>query len=974
VFAGAAGAFAAPALAQGTGAAQPVEAQPDIIESPATGAIIVTGSRIARPNIEQSSPVSVIDAQEISLSQPVSAEEFLRDLPGTTPAIGPAVNNGSNGTATVNLRGLGTNRNLVLLNERRVVPATLGGVADLNIIPVALIERVDVFTGGASTVYGADAVAGVVNFITRRNFAGIDISANYGLAERGDGASYRVDLTTGANFDDGRGNAVFSMGYTKTDPVLQGSRAVGTESRSSVTGLPQGSGAAAPATIFAPFTAAVVPGSPTFAIGQTNNFNFNPINVFQTPLERYNIFGQARYEISPAFEVYTEGFFVRSTVTQQIAPSATFFNAFRLPLNNQFLTPQQRQQLCQAGIRQPAPTATNPNATRPSTEAECVPLIAAGTEIDAIVARRFVEAGPRRTRFTTNVFQVTAGARGPLTSTLNWDISGSYGDSQRVSTSFGQGLFERAQQSIRGCPPGSAAGCVPVNLFGAPGSIPQSFFNFIDVATNTFVNTELGTAQALISGDIGWASPLAVEPIGIAVGVEYRRYAGDQRGDLPSSTPGAVLGAGGAFTAIAGEFDSREAFVELVVPLIEDRPFIHNLTLEAGARYADNSISGGNWTYKVGGNFMPIRDIKFRGTYARAVRAPNIGELFAPINTVLNNRAVDPCQGTEAQIAARGPNHLALCREQLNRVGAGGRLGTVPAPFAGQINVTVGGNPNLQPEIADTITAGVVLQPSFLPGAALTLDYFNIKLRDAVSSPSQADVIDGCFGQSDPNFGFCQLIFRNPLTGGLSGDPGTTRGPILQASNLGRIETDGFDLGASYRRDLGFARLNWSFNGTHTRKFLFQAIPTTFARQCAGFYSVSCDPPQPRWAWNMRTTLSFAQTDVSLLWRHLNSVSVEPRTTCAAGSFQPGQVGNCGPANILDRYQRIPSYDYFDLAIQHAVSDNMRMTLTVSNLLDKDPPDVGNTVGSTAFNSGNTYPTVYDAIGRRYTVGVNLRF
>jgi iron complex outermembrane recepter protein len=985
---------ASPALAQGTGAAQPVEAQPDIIETPATGAIVVTGSRIARPNIEQSSPVSVIDAQEISLSQPVSAEEFLRDLPGTTPAIGPNVNNGTNGTAQVNLRALGPNRNLVLLNERRVVPATLGGVADLNVIPVALIERVDVFTGGASTVYGADAVAGVVNFITRRNFAGIDISANYGLTERGDGASYRVDLTTGANFDDGRGNAVFSVGYTNTKPVLQGSRAVGTVSRSSTcttaqvnagvcdtleVGNPQGSGAAVPATIFAPFTAAVVPGSPTFAIGQTNNYNFNPINVFQTPLDRWNIFGQARYEISPAVEVYTEGFFVRSQVTQQIAPSATFFNAFKLPLNNQFLTPQQRQQLCQAGIQQPAPTATNPNATRNSTEAECVPLIAAGTEIDAIVARRFVEAGPRITQYTNHVFQVTAGARGPITSTLNYDLSGSYGRTNRHNTSFGQGLFERFQQAIRGCPAGSASGCVPINIFGPEGSLTPAMFNFLDVATNQFVNTDLATAQATISGDLGWASPLAVEPIGVAVGLEYRRYGGGQRGDLPASTAGAVLGAGGAFTTIQGEYDSREAFAELVIPLVEDRPFLHSLTVEAGARYSDYSTSGGNWTYKAGANFMPIRDIKFRGVYSRAVRAPNIAELFAPVNTVLSNRSVDPCQGTQAEITARGPNHLALCQEQLGRVGAGGRLGTVPAPFAGQINVTGGGNPLLDPEIATTITAGVVLQPRFLPGAALTFDYWNIKIRDAVSAPSQADVIDGCFGQADPNFVFCQLIFRNPLTGGLSGDPSTTRGPILQASNLGRFETDGFDLGASYRRDLGFARLNWSFNGTHTRKFLFQAIPTTFARECAGYYSISCENaatsgPQPRWSWNMRTTLSFADTDISLLWRHISALRAEPQTTCAANSFQPGQVGNCGPSNVVGAYRRIPAYNWFDLAIQHAISDNMRMTLTVANLLDKDPPDVGNTIGSTTFNSGNTYPSVYDALGRRYTVGVNLRF
>lgn len=932
--------------------------------------IVVTGSRIARPNLEQSSPVTVVGSEEIGLQQPVSAEEFLRELPGVVPAIGPAVNNGANGSATLNLRGLGTNRNLVLLNERRVVPATLAGVVDLNIIPVALLERVDVFTGGASSVYGADAVAGVVNFITKRDFSGLEANANYGLTERGDGASYRVDLTAGANFDDGRGNAVFSVSRTKTKPVLQGDRDIGLVSRSSNTGLPQGSVAAAPATLLAPFVAAVVPGQDTFAIGQTNNYNFNPLNVFQTPLDRWSIFGQGRYEILPNVEVYSEGFFVRNEVTQQIAPSATFFNAFKLPLNNQFLTAAQQQQLCQAGVDiDPATTGR-----QAPTADQCAPLITAGTEIDAIVARRFVEAGPRLTSFVTNTYQASVGARGPLTSTLDWNVSAQHGRSERTNTSENQGLFSRFQQSIRGCPAGSDAGCVPINIFGAVGTLQPEAFAFLNVPTFTFVNTRLDAAQAVVSGDLGFGSPLATEPLGIAFGAEYRKYSGGQRGDSISSTPGAVLGAGGAFTTVEGSYNSKEAFVEIVAPLIEDRPFFENLTLEAGYRRSDYSTSGTNSTYKVGGSWTPINDIKMRAVYSRAVRAPNIGELFSPINTVLNNRAIDPCQGTIAQIQARGPNYLALCTEQINRAGSDD-LGAVPAPFAGQINVTGGGNPLLDPEIAKTFTAGVVLQPSFLSGLAVTFDYFNIKIEDAVSSPSQSDIIDGCFSQADPNFGFCQLIFRNPLTGGLSGDPATTRGPILQSSNLGTIETDGFDLGASYRRNLGFARLNWSLNGTYTKSFTFQALPTSFARECVGFYSVSCDPPQPELTFNMRTTLSFpAGTDVSLLWRHLSKTEVEPRTTCTAASFEPGDVGNCGPAGILPAYQKIPAYNYFDLALQQSIGRTMRMTLTVSNLFDKDPPDVGNTVGSTSFNSGNTYPTVYDALGRRYTVGVNLRF
>lgn len=997
------GLMSAPALAQGQATA---EAEP----AATADTIIITGTRIARPNIEQSSPVSVVGESEFNFQQPISVERVLRDLPGVAAGINPAVNNGTNGTASLNLRGLGSGRNVVLLNSRRVVPSTLGGAPDLNVIPVAMIERAEVFTGGASTIYGADAIAGVVNFITRQDFAGVDLSTSYGISGRGDGQSLRTDLTIGANFDNGRGNAVFSIGYTKQDPVLQGDRQIGLESRASTCnpaqtnpaapnfcgaprGNPQGSGAATPATIFAPFTAAVVPGSPTFAVGQTNNYNFNPLNVFVTPLDRVNLFAQARYEISPAVTVYSEGFYVRSRVTQQIAPSATFFNAFRLPLNNQFLTPQQSQQLCQAGVNLRQPEQGPGSPIRPTAE-QCNSLIPGGSiqltftdaqgnqitrpfsspEIDAIVARRFTEFGPRRTEFTSNVWQIVGGLRGPLTSTLDWDASFTYGEADRVNTGSGQGLFERFQQSVRGCPAGSAAGCVPINLFGGEGSIPLSVFQFLDVATNTFTRTDILTLQGTISGDLGIASPLAEEPIGVAVGVEYRRYGGAQRGDLPSSTPGAVLGAGGAFLSFSGQYDTKEAFLEIAVPLIEDRPFFHRLTFEGGVRYSDYSTSGGNWTWKAGGSWLPVPEVKIRGIYSKAVRAPNISELFAPINTVLSNRAVDPCQGTVAEIQARGPNFQALCVEQLNRVGAGGLLGLVPAPFAGQINVTGGGNPQLDPETAETFTIGAVIQPPVLRNFAFTVDYFKIDLKDFITQPSQSDVIDGCFGQADPNFTFCQLIFRNPLTGGLSGDPSTTRGPVTQLNNLGRLKTEGVDFGLAFNHDFG--DLRWSFNAnvTYTKSLQVQTIPTAFSRECAGHYSISCDPPLPEWTSNVRNTFSIGAFDASLRWRYLHPVTVEPRTTCLAGQFQPGDKGNCGPANPFDVYKRIGAYHYFDLALAAQVDERLRLILTIDNLFDRKPPDVGNTIGSTAFNSGNTYPSVYDAVGRSFRMGAQLRF
>jgi iron complex outermembrane recepter protein len=948
---------ASPALAQ---AAQPEEAEP---QDAGSGAIVVTGSRISNPAIEQSSPVSVISEEELSLAQPVNAEEFLRELPGSAPGIGAQVNNGANGSATVNLRGLGTNRNLVLLNGRRIVPATLGAVVDTNVIPVGLIERVDVFTGGASSVYGADAISGVVNFITKQDFAGINLSANYGITERGDGANYRTDLLVGANFDDGRGNVVLGVGYNKTRPVLQGERDIGLVSRSSNTGLPQGSSAAAPATIFAPIVGVFDPANGRIDTSQLGNYNFNPLNVFQTPFEKFSIYGSGRYEISSAIELFSEAFFSRTEIDQIIAPSATFFNAFKLPLNNRFLTPTQANQICIGAA-----------ASIPGGAAGCPAAIAAGREVDAIIARRFVEAGPRRTNFTTNTYQIVAGVRGTLTENLDWELSGQYGQSNRVNSSSGQGLQERFQQSIRGCPAGSAPGCTPINIFGGPGSITPQAFTFLDVTTNSFINTELGAVQALVTGDLGFSSPFAREPIGIAIGGDYRRYEGSQRGDLPSSTPGAVLGAGGAFVPVEGEYNSKEVYGEIIIPLVEDRPFFHNLTLEAGARYADYSTTGGDWTYKAGGSFSPVPDIKFRGLYSRAVRAPNIGELFAPINTVLSNRAIDPCQGTRDQITARGANFIPLCEAQVRAVGLpASTVGTITPPAAGQINVTGGGNPDLDPEIATTYTLGVVVQPRFLPGFTATADYYNIKVRDAISSPSQSDIIDGCF-QANSVAASCGLIFRNPLTGSLFGDPGTTRGPLLQASNLGRIETAGVDFTASYRHDFDSFGLNFAFNGNYTDRSRFQATPASINRECVRYYSVSCDPVLPKWTWNFRTTAEFDQITASLLWRHIGRTQVEPVALPAAQRPPVDEPQTAGPAGILPTYQEISPRDYFDLAFRFDASENMYFTFLVENLLDKDPPDVGNTVGSTAYNSGNTFPSLYDPLGRRYRVGVNLTF
>jgi outer membrane receptor protein involved in Fe transport len=937
--------------------------------------IVVTGTLIRNPNIEASSPVTVVGEEEIELQQSNVAEELLRELPGVVPSIGSAVNNGNGGSSYVNLRGLGSTRNLVLLDGTRITPADLFGRVDLNNIPLALVERVDVLTGGASTTYGADAVAGVVNFITKNDFAGVELEVSEQITEQGDGNIFRADLTIGANFDDGRGNATLSVGYQEADPVYQGAREISRVGISSSSGNPQGSFTTTPA-IFGPFPEfdpadqfLQVGDGPTGFTNDLQTFNFNPFNVFQVPFERFNIFASANYEVTDGLQVYSRGLFSKNTVETIIAPSGTFGNGFTFGLGNPFITAAQRATLC-AGF------GFTGDGECAAAGATVDPNDPAYREVTLGVYRRFVEGGPRTTSYTSTVFDYKVGVRGDITDSIGFDIFGSYGESNNTSRSSGQGLLSRLTQAvdaIRDPVTGeivcrdTTGGCVPINLFGGNGSIAPGAFTFINVNTTGSTQASLAQVRGVVSGDFGFGSPFAEEPLGFAVGVEYRDTAAESASDAPTQTPGEVLGSGGAAPDIRGSYDVREAFAELVLPLASDRPFFHSLTLELGGRVSDYSTSGTSYTYKIGGSWEPVSSLKIRGNYNRAARSPNISELFFPVSTGLTNLTVDPCQAIindKPNPALNNPNFRAICVAQLQPGTNPNVVNAIPQPSAAQANFTSGGNPNLDVEIATTWTVGAVFQPDFVPGFTVTVDYYDIEIKDAIGTPTLQDALTACFGSNlnNPAPGAaatdaCRNIQRNPLNGGLSGSPATTPGILLASSNLGRIETNGIDVTASYRHDFGPVGLNLSFQGNWTDSNVFTAQEGSDPIECVGFYSVSCASPLPEFSFSQRTTLSFGDTDVSLLWRYIDDLEYGPND----GSFQ-------------EEFESIDSYHYFDLSLRQEIMDNFTFTATVQNLFDKKPPLVGNTIGSTAFNSGNTYPSTYDALGRRFAIGANIRF
>jgi iron complex outermembrane receptor protein len=972
--------------------------------------IIVTGSLIRNPNLVQSTPVNVTSAEDIALRQNNVAEEVLRDIPGVVPSIGSAVNNGNGGASYVDLRGLGSFRNIVLLDGNRIAPSGLVGRVDLNNIPLALVERVESLTGGASTTYGADAVSGVVNFVTRKDFAGVELSLGNKITEQGDGNYFRSDLTIGANFDDNRGNATLSIGYQNSDPVYQGQRDFSINNISSFSGTFGGSGTGVPSRFSGtrpidPLTGqpSVNPATANGGVRQVNPatgqavptfalYNFNPLNIFQTPFRRFNVFSTARYEVADGIEVYSRALFSKQHVDTIIAESGSFGGSVTIPLSNPYLPAAMRNQFCAfntsttAGVYTPRFTPAECAAAATATS----PTDAAFRSVTVTLNRRAVEVGPRISDFQTTIFDYRAGIRGDITDAIQFDVSGAYGESENTQTQQNYTLQSRIRTAVYatnttsclagapgGADPGASTGCVPVNIFGNAGSITSAMIPYLTANATTSNRTSLAQVRGIISGEAPVTIPFASDAINFAVGGEFRKYTAAQASDSLSQTAGELGGAGGAAPNIYGGYEVYEGVAELNIPLVQDKPGFDSLVLETGIRQSHYKVDApttpqfDTTTYKVGGSWAPVSDFMVRGMYAHSVRAPNIFELFSPVTTGLTNLAVDPCAGAAPTTNA---NLRAVCLAQ----GApAGTIGSINQPTAGQANATGGGNLALKPETSDSYTVGFVFTPtSFIPGLSLTVDYYNIKVEGAITQPTPGDAIASCFANlsassaSDPA---CTIIRRNPATGALDGDPATTPGLFLSLSNQGVLKTDGLDVMLNYKRDIGFATLGFSVVGNYTFSSKFKsnaADPAGLDRDCVGYYSINCNP-QPKFQWTQRTTLGFKMFDLSLQWRHIDKMQQEPDDI--ANGNGPGFIGTLPDGSFMDA-QHIKAYDYFDLAARFDVTRNFEFVVTVNNLFDRKPPIVGSTIGTTTYNSGNTYPSTYDALGRAFAVSAKVKF
>ena len=1006
-------------------------------------AIVVTGSRIPQPNLTAVSPVTVLSSQEVKLQGTTRAEDLVNSLPQVFGGMNSNISNGATGTATLNLRGLGAVRTLILVNGRRLIPGDPGTpVPDINVIPTAIVERVDVLTGGASSVYGSDAVAGVVNFIMDTDFEGLRLDGQYSFYQhhnntkqgniidggplslvgrnfaypRGsvaDGGTVDLNAVFGASFDDGRGHVTAYAGYRQTDPITQNRRdysacATQGRTRAQIQANPDrildcgGSATSDVGTFFtnddtfqtAPTGRAFVPGV-TF-------YNFAPNSYYQRADERYTAGLFAEYEVSQAVKPYLEFMFMDDLTTAQVAESGSFGDIQTINCDNPLLSPQQLAIACaDANLVRPADDPTTPDVD----ESDAPPIeftdtVTGGTYNRGAlqVLRRNVEGGPRRDNLQHTSFRTVIGSKGDLSPAWSYDAYYLYGQtnfSQRFDNDVSRARLLRAVDVVtdpntglpvcRSVLDGTDPNCVPYDIFARGQVTPEATQYFsIPGFTSGFVKQSVASASLTgLLGEYGIQSPWANEGIGINVGLEYRKDSLELNADVAFQT-GDLTGQGGPTASVAGSYDVRELYAETRIPIVSDG-FFEYLGIEAGYRYSKYEVANttntfSTDTYKLGLDFAPIRDIRLRASYNRAVRAPNVQELFAP-QVSGNLGSSDPCAGdsTVADNPATPQNEAAT-----GTIGAGGptfaqcaltgvteaQFGNiVPSPASQYLGIT-GGNLNLEPEKSDTYSVGLVLQPRFLPGFSATVDYFDIKVANTIAVLGFDTILATCLANGDPTA--CSLIdrdFRGSLWLTVDGSDGVIRDANR---NIGSLRTKGIDVGASYQTEIGdLGNVGLNFVGTWLDKARVDnglSVPY----DCAGYYGNQCGTPNPEWRHKARLTYTSPEgIGISLQWRYFDAVTkdkLSPNPT----------LNNPAPNQDTPRNDRIPAQSYFDLSTSYRVSDNYTFRLGVNNILDREPPIIGSQGATSdcpgALCNGNTFPGVYDALGRYIFAGVTLDF
>jgi iron complex outermembrane recepter protein len=978
--------------------------------------IIITGSRIKSPNVTAISPITTVSASDITATGLTRTEDILNNLPMVFAGQNSTVANGANGTASVDLRGLGAQRTLVLVNGRRLGPGpgTGSNISDINEVPAALIERVDILTGGASSVYGADAVAGVVNFVLNTRFQGVRIDAGYdfyqhhqhnavagAVSAAGDalpdknvdtGFGKNVAVLIGSNFADDRGNATFFATYDQKAPAteaqydysactLDGKKGGGLVCGGSGTSAKNGAGG-----YFQAYATKNNGGKQLFTntvdglTGQFRPFtsgdlyNFGPINFYQTPNTRWTAGGFLTFEVNPHVTTYGEVMYARNETTAQIAASGDFLQTAFIPCNDPLLTAQEQGVICS-----PKNLAAQTPAGGPTP-----------TGINMRIGRRSVEGPGRVASFRSDTDRLVLGVRGDINDAWKYDA---YAQRNTVDFSnsnnnyFSNANIFKALDVIPNPAPnaagnvaGVAAGapvcasasngtdptCVPWNIW-QPNGVTAAAIKYLSIPLLVEATTTEQVVSGSMTGDLGKYGvklPTADTGFQLNIGGEWR---GESANFIPDyqSLLGNAAGAGGPTAPVAGSFTVREVFTEMSLPLADHQPFADSADVTAGYRYSSYSEGFNTNTYKVGLEWAPVQDIRSRFSYQRAVRAPNIFELYQADAVGLDG-SKDPCASPPGTPPAASQAQCALTGV------TGQEYGNIGSNPASQYNGFLGGNPKLKPETSDTYSAGFVLQPHWVPSLVVSIDYFNIKIKNTIGPIGGDTILQSCIATGLPVY--CSAIQRDP-NGSLWK---STSGFINDVRvNFGSVSTSGIDIKGDYRLPLqSFGSLTFSLEGTKLINLNTQPLTNGPSYNCEGLFGVVCGAPNPGWRHVLNTTWStpWDALDIVVRWRYLGSAESELLTS------YPALTGKALPDTA-----HIPAYNYIDLSAMFNLYKGIRLQLGVNNIADKDPPIISSSGGGYTSEcptitpnqsscNGNTFPGTYDALGRFVFAHVTAQF
>ena len=839
-------------------------------DTPAEDTIVVTGSRIARPELDVAAPIATVSAAAIEQTGQTNVANILLRTPALSSSTGSSLSGGANagfgetGANLLDLRGLGTNRTLVLVNGKRHVAGIPNSAAvDISTIPQELIERVDVLTGGASAIYGADGVSGVVNFILKRNFQGIAATAQAGVSDAKDGGQQFGSILVGKNFAGDRGNIAVAYEYSNaarissfdrpfsgdpfknfglfrktsgtpdsaTDParilynnITWADSAPDGAVDLTLDGVPDFTGSGLP------YDRGIqIPGSGGRAVGGSNTKTAGYFGDLEPAVTKHIVNGLFSFEFSPAVRLFAEGKYVNTKSYSVGQPSFDFFT---------FLAPDNAYLINRFGTAQ--------------------------TQDGALLSRDNLDLGLRGERITRETWRGVVGFDGAISDNAKYEVSYVYGRTSSTNTQTANLIGDRyyaaldavdAGRFLTGTPngnivcrstltggnidpnnydrpattftPGANSPCRPLNLLGSGVATPAALAFVLANNTNRYT-VEQQVASGSISGDFDSLFTLPGGSFGFAVGAEYRKEKSSftpdpliQNGQLRDFSQQPISG---------GQFDVKEVFAELNAPILSKRPFFELLSFSAAVRLSDYSTVGKTTTWKVDGIWSPVRDIRFRGTYSQSVRAPNISELFDPQGSTFAF-VTDPCDVT--RLAEGTQYRVANCRTILSGLGLTPAQIASFSPSTDAQNTTSrlgrsGGNPNLTAETARTWTAGVVLQPRFIPRLSITFDWYNVKISNAVNTVTPTRLAQLCVDQPTVNNQFCANIFRNQGTGFVLGDQNDPQGRIgfiIGPQNVAFFRTSGADFSVRYSLPTAkLGKFNFSLDGGYLENFSF--IPT----------------------------------------------------------------------------------------------------------------------------------------------------